>query len=153
MAYSEVNDLLLGDMTISSAVDKQAFITDASDEIDSKIGVRYVTPLTLTSLADHSRKLIKRISNHLASARLLMAVASAGEDNQVQAYALFLLKGAESDLCAIAEGQLDLVGATPQDTFTESGNGPSITNFDQDSAVDTFYRNVMGQEDLGWIPG
>jgi phage gp36-like protein len=153
MEYSEVDNLLIGDLILSSAINKQAFVQDASDEIDSRIGPRYLTPLNLNALADHSAKLVRRIANNLASGRLIMAVTSAGEDLAVHNYGLYLCKEAASALAAIANGQVDLVGATPQDVFGTSGSTPAIQNEDADSAVDAFYRHVMRQENIGWTPG
>lgn len=153
MAYSEAEDLLLGDLMVGGEVEKLRFVQDAADEIDARIGARYQTPLVLTSLANHSKALIKKIANHLATGRLIMAVATPTEDNGVQSYAMYLVSEAQRDLTAIANGMLDLVGATPQDPFASVGNGPFVANVDADSGVETFYRFAMGGEPVGWTPG
>lgn len=153
MAYSEVEALLLGDLMVGGDVEKGRFVDDASAEIDARIGQRYVTPLVLTSLADHSAKLVRQIANHLATGRLIMAVATPTEDNGVQSYAQYLVGEAQRDLLSIANGMIDLIGATPSDASATVGNGPAVVNYDADSAVDTFYRFAMGGECVGWTPG
>ena len=94
MAYSEVGDLLIGDMPVGVLTSKQKFVDDATNEIDSYIGVRYVTPLSLAdtdpstgwpnAIPRHVRLHISRINNHLASGRLILAVAAGGEDQRVR---------------------------------------------------------------------
>lgn len=152
MTYSAVDDLLIGDLRTGSVVSKAGFVQDASDEIDSYIGQRYVTPIVMSSLADHSQKFLKKIANHLATGRLIMALSVGSEDLSTQAYGQSLVNGAMQDILAIVNGSIELVGATGQPAFADSGNSPMITNEDTDSGVETFYRTVMGQENLGWTP-
>lgn len=143
MGYSQVSDLLLGDLIISTTIDRQRYVDDAASEIDSKIGHRYTTPLTLADLADHSRKLILKINNHIATARLIMSTAVAAQDSSVNAYAEYLLSQAFSELAGIAMGSPSLDGATVADA-TFSNRGPSATGGDAFSAIDHFYDFAMG---------
>lgn len=153
MAYSTVSDLMTGDVAISTQVNKTNFIEMASDEIDSELGARYITPVDMSVLADHSRKLLKRCSALISSGRLIMALPIPSEDMSVNAYGKYLLEEGKAILCSIAGGDIELVGAPTDPVYTTAGNAPGIRNYDADSGVDAFYRNVMGGEDIGWLPG
>lgn len=145
--YSEVTDLLTGNIPIASYVDPQKFVNDAGDEIDSKIGFIYKTPVDVREVAENktsrpARLLLKRISNHLASGRLLMALDAGGEDDRVHAYALKLVSDATMALDAIASGKVVLDGAEQEDTENIKPTTPLIGNLDAESNVEAFYNRI-----------
>lgn len=146
MAYSETEDLLIGDLPLSGVVDPEKYIQDATDEIDSYIGNVYTTPLDVSdtsSIARHSRLLIKRICNHLSTGRLILAVASPSEDTQLHAYGASLVQNALEALVLIAEGKVLLEGAPSSDTNeTVRVTTPLIYNKDTESQVEAFYDRI-----------
>lgn len=148
-AYSTVDDLLLGDIPISSKVDKEKFVDAAAEEIDSRIGHIYALPLT--GLASHSQLLLKRINNHLATGRLILAV-DAGGDDALHAYGLSLINGALGELAAIANGMIDLVGADRVPGTAEL-TGPAIVNADAYSATEAFEQFAFNGQLATWRPG
>lgn len=137
--YSEVADLLVGDVTIGGGIDRDKFVQSATEEIDSRLGFIYVLPLT-PSPSSHIALLLKRCANLIASGRLFMAIAAGSEDNAVHAYGESLLREGQSILESIACGQVDL-GVTKV-TVQSEGNAPSITNVDDGSPFDAFYNFV-----------
>lgn len=153
--YSEVTDLLVGDMTIGGGVDKDRFVQDATDEVNSRLGFVYVLPLD-PAPAEHITLMLKRCANLIATGRLILAVASGGEDTALHAYGESLLREGQNLLEAIACGQVDL-GAAKVPVHTD-GNAPIITQADSVSAVDAFYSYVNGYSDPGitgnpiWTP-
>lgn len=154
MAYSQVDDLLTGDLHISSKVDKQKVIDDAAEEIDSKIGFLYSLPIPFVSLPLHQKLLLKQINNKLASGRLILALDIVGEENSLHAYGLRLVTEATGELMLIANGQVDLDAPrweTPDDSYTDKT--PTIKNRDAESAVDQFENSFMRGEPSYWTPG
>ncbi|HWI68184.1 MAG TPA: hypothetical protein VNS88_07365, partial [Nitrospiraceae bacterium] len=72
MGYSEVTDLLTGNVPTPAYLSPQKYVDDAADEIDSKIGFVYETPIDVTYSSSNPvtrpvRLLLKRINNFLAS--------------------------------------------------------------------------------------
>lgn len=153
MAYSDVSDLIIGQLTIGPLINKTSFVDMASAEIDAAIGSYYVTPVNVSLLADHSLKLLRHCANLIATGRLIMALPIPTEDNGVHAYGRYLLEEGKSILMQIVGGDVSLVGAPTQEINEESGNAPKIANVDSASGVETFYQNVMGGENVGWYPG
>lgn len=149
MAYSEVTDLLTGNIPTPGYLTPQKYVDDAADEIDSKIGFVYETPINVADDPDNPvvrpvRLLLKRINNFLASGRLLLAVTASDEDTSLHAYAKSLVDNAELALEAIFDGTILLEGATELNPQTEdSHRGPMIANKDEFSAVDDFYDQLM----------
>jgi len=142
MAYSTVDDLLLGDMAFSDRVDKTTFIDDAADEIDSKIGVLYALPLNISLLDTRAKATLKRINNWLATGRLILSMAAGDKD--LNKYAEYMITTALAALAEVASGAVGLGGAVLADTSANSGTGPSILNHDSVSAIDVFEAAVMG---------
>jgi phage gp36-like protein len=141
MPYSEIGDLLLGDVPKSSDTEAQKYVNDAADEIDSKIGMRYQTPVSVDdSPANRATTLLlKRINNWLASGRYIVAKAASSELQEVHAYGLSLIKEATLALQAIQNGDITLSGATFLNTDDEGRSGPMIYNQDAESNVESFY--------------
>lgn len=145
--YSEVGDLLTGNVPMPDYLSPEKYVQDAANEIDSKIGFLYQTPIDVSTNSDvprPARLLLQRINNFLASGRLLMAAASGGEDDRVHAYGFYLVQQATLALDALALGDPMLEGAVPIDT----GEAAAITsiivnNLDPESNVEAFYDRVM----------
>lgn len=153
-AYSATTDLLTGDIPLPSYITPAKYVTDAADEIDSYIGFIYLTPINVTDVPENlvsrpARLLLKRISTHLSSGRLLMAVAAPQEENNTHAYGARLVREALTALNAIADGTISLEGAAKNITETVEVTAPLINNLDAVSAVETFYdraRNPLSYE-------
>lgn len=143
--YSLVTDMLNGNIPFPASLNKQKFVDDAADEIDSVIGTKYVTPINMNDLGPVSRPsrlLLKRISVWLSTGRSILAVAGGGEDVQLHAYGLKLVNDATLALQAIGNGEVLLDGAT---TITDPDNAsaglrraPVIANVDPVSNVEAF---------------
>lgn len=151
--------MLLGDMSVSPTVDKDAYVEDAANEIDSRIGVRYETPINVgegTTLAHHSIMLLKKLNNHLATGRFIMAEAIGGEDSSVHAYGVFMVQSALREIDMIRSGEIDLEGVDERFSGVDDSTGPTIYNEDATPAVQTFYDNVMSPPSFfppSWSPG
>jgi hypothetical protein len=153
MAYSEETDLLTGNIPTPAYLSPQKYINDAADEIDSKLGFIYKTPVDLATDAEHPvprpvRLLLKRLNNFLATGRLLMAVDAGGERTQVHAYGKQLVDDALLTLNMIAEGKLELTD-TPKLDGTDGElkvTAPLISNLDAESNVEAFYDRIANPE-------
>lgn len=155
MPYSAIGDLLLGDILLKPGFDKQKFVNDAADEMDSKLGWRYALPLRVEGVAppgtedswkdlpQHQVLLLKTINNRLASGRLILTLDMAGEQTTLHAYGWSLIQEALKDLIALANGDavLDAEPMTPASAFTNKA--PSITNPDEESLLLGFENTVM----------
>lgn len=147
MAYSEITDLLTGNVPTPAYLSPQKYVDDAADEIDSKIGFVYETPIDVTDSSSNPvsrpvRLLLKRINNFLASGRLLLAVDAGAETDRVHAYGLYLVKEAEESLCAISDGKVNLEGAELLPTDQARVTAPLIQNVDSESNVEAFYDRI-----------
>jgi phage gp36-like protein len=119
----------------------QSYIDGARDEIDGRIGRLYVLPLTPAPAA-HVALTLKNCNKFIASGRLIMAQAVGGENGDVHAYGLYLLRQGEEILCRIENGDIELGTKKVEWQSTDSGNAPSIFGQDAMSAVDAFYANT-----------
>lgn len=132
----------------------QKYVNDATDEIDSVLGVLYKTPINMAPTPEDtppgvgtvtrpSRLLIKRVSNFLASGRFMLATSAGGEDDQLHSYALYLVTSALATLEKIASGEIKLDGAELSGDPDEEGRyGPLISNVDSESNVEAFYDRI-----------
>ena len=147
MAYCEVIDLLIGDLPTSAALNPQKYVNDAADEIDSKIGFVYTTPINIDPTGTTPRPvvlLLKRLNAHLATGRMILAATIIAEDTQLNAYGKAMVVDAELTISHIAAGQLILDGAIPSGlTALPAAHVPMILNKDPESAVDAFYDRVI----------
>ena len=144
MAYSATTDLLTGDLPLPSYVSPQKFVDDAADEIDSKIGFLYATPVDINApeIVDPVKKLLKRLNNFLASGRLIMMLTQSEEDTRLHAYGYSLVVDAQAALDQIASGEL-VVGLPPADGApTDVATAPLIYNQDSESQVEAFYDRI-----------
>jgi hypothetical protein len=143
-SYCETEDLLLGNVPIPTTAAK--YVQDAADEMDSRLGLRYVTPVILDGNVPAQRPgvlLLKRINTWLASGRLLMALDAAGEDDQVHQYADRLVREAMAALKMIEDGEILLPGAEPVNPTESRTTGPVASWGDDASPVEE-YDNVFG---------
>lgn len=144
--YSDKDDLLTGNVPLPPYIDVNQFIQDAADEIDSHLGFIYKTPIQMDEngpVSRPARLLLKRISAHLSSGRLIMALDSSGQNEQLHNYGIYLVNEATSALRQIAEGKIRLDGAElPEDETTAAPNGPLISNLDSESQVEAFYDRI-----------
>jgi hypothetical protein len=145
-AYCAVNDLLLGQIPAPVGIDKQKVVDDAADEIDSKIGMLYETPIDIVSDPTVPPRpvklLLKRLNVFLATGRLILAAASNMEDQQLHAYGLSLVSEATTALAVIASGEMVLDGVDPAEGYTPHSSTPLINNLDPESSVEAFYNRI-----------
>lgn len=145
MTYSEVTDLLTGDIPLPVYLDVNKVLADAADEIDSHLGFIYVTPVDMTDngpTVRPARLLLKRISVHLSSGRIIMAADAGGQNMQLQAYGRYLIGEAQAALAAIENGTIDLEGAIRLPSAATDPTGPLIHNVDAESNVEAFYDRL-----------
>lgn len=141
--YSAEEDLLIGDLPLGSAYPPLKFLEAASDEIDSYLGRVYEVPID-TTVSETVRLTVKRINNWLASGRLIMSAATAGQDNELHAYGWSLVQQAMDEIRMIMDGSLTLPGLDMVDTSNiADGSGPIVTNKESASQVDSFYDDFI----------
>lgn len=146
-AYCEASDLLTGNIPAPSGMDLDKVVQDAADEIDSQIGFVYETPVDLTQttpapLPRPVKLLMKRINVFLATGRLILAVDANGEDEQLHAYGLSLVREAQASLAAIAKGTITLEGVPVLAGGVPEVTGPMLYNKDIESNVEAFYDRI-----------
>ena len=146
VAYSDPNDLLLGNIPLPAYIDPAKQVSDAADEIDSNIGYVYNTPLDVSdtsSMERPARLLIKRISRNLATGRLILQVTSPEENARLNAYGWSLVSESLEALKCIAQGDIILQGADPApNASTAAVTTPQISNLDAESNVEAFYNRL-----------
>lgn len=157
--YSATTDLLVGNIPLPSTLTPQKYVDDAADEIDSVIGFKYQCPIDMSDLGTvkrPARLLLKRVSNWLATGRIILAVDAAGEDTQLHAYGLKLVSDAMAVLQAIADGSVVLEGATTLTDSDEASAGlrraPAIANLDESSIVEGFYEALNPNNLTAYFP-
>lgn len=159
MAYSEVGDLLLGDLVLNPSLDKQKWVVEAANEMDSKLGWLYDLPLrpadldeeedvddtTWTLLPRYEVLTLKGINNKLASGRLILTLDIAGEGTNLHAYGWYLVREAQGELLLLANGEVDLTAQRTDVPASEesSSRTPGIKNYDEESLVLGFENTVM----------
>lgn len=153
--YSEVDDLLLGDITLGGGARADKYVQDATDEIDSCLGYRYVLPLANTTPA-YAKLVLKQCANKLASGRLIMALAAGGEDTSQHAYGYALVQEGMATLNGLCSGLIDIPGALLVNPVAAGRDvGPSLGNQDASSGMDAFYTfvNDPTSTSINWAPG
>lgn len=159
MPYSKPENLLIGDIILPGSVDKSRWVQDASDEMDALLGWVYDLPLRKVgevvdpsptaenwkTLPLHQQLLLTQINNKLASGRLIMAIAMAGEDQQLHAYGLDLVRQAEAQLMLLANRtiELDAELIVPVDGEDYLSRIPSIKQHDDESLLAGFENTVL----------
>lgn len=147
MSYSTKDDLLIGDIPLAPRYgDGSRFVDLAADEIDSQIGHIYVTPIALADTPENrpARLLLKKINNFIASGRIILDMALAGEDRELQSYGRSLLSEGLTLLKQVTNGDIRIPGADPLPGTEAATSGPTIVNEDPDSLVASFYDRTSG---------
>lgn len=137
--YCEVGDLLLGNIPVPASA--ATYVQSACDEMDSRLGLRYVTPIILDVNVPAQRPgflLLKRINAWLASGRLIMALDAGGEDDQVHQYAERLIKEALLALDMVVDGTIIIPGAEPVNPDAPQITGPLAAWGDDTSPVEAY---------------
>ncbi len=157
MAYSAESDMLLGDIALPPYLAKSKYVQDAADEMDSKIGFVYATPVDLSTLKRPAQLLLKRLNNFLATGRLILAMNMSEEDNALHAYGKSLVDEANLALEAIRTRDMVLEGAalTPEATEGESNTSVRVLQYtkDDESLVDSYYEKIANPNYSFGIPG
>lgn len=153
--YSHQDDLLVGtNIALPALLSKEAFVRDAAREIDSRLGFRYRTPLKFMRTLPSGQRIevdpadpethtatyltIQRLSNNIASGRLLLALAAPGEDNTLNAYAMKLLRDAEGIFAQIDSGRLALELAPKEAASETRGSRLRVAGPDPFSRVEAY---------------
>lgn len=143
--YSSPSDMIIGNIPATDPM-KTQYLNLAADEMDSVLGMTYETPINVSDdspVKRHSRLLIKNISVWLSSGRLMLATSANGEDDQLHAYAKYLVEQATSMLMKIASGEIELDGAVRNaDEDPNAENKALIYNVDPESNVEAFYDRI-----------
>lgn len=146
MAYSSVEQLLLGNVPLPTGVNEvksQNAVDRAADEIDGALGTIYQTPIRATGPNQRAvDALMRNVSNWLASGRLIEELTASTQRVEVHAYAQSLIAQAWAVLNQIISGQIVLPGVPGNGTTDLVFNGPIIVNKDTASGVETFYDNM-----------
>lgn len=144
MAYAAVGDLLKGDIPLPVRWGNGQGILDmTAEEIDAQIGHIYITPVALSESPEDrpARLLLKKINQMLASGRLVIDLAAAGEDRELHAYGASMVMEATGLLNRISSGEIILTGADRvEKTGTQQFTGPRLYNEDETSRVEDFYK-------------
>lgn len=149
MAYCNSTDLLAysGNIPAPSYLNPQKFVDDAADEIDSKIGFVYQTPIDVTDVPENpvvrpARLLLKRLNVNLATGRMLLAADASGEGSQLHAYGWSLIREVNAAVNNLIDGDIVLEGAPLVAPGALNNNIPLIYNKDAESNVEAFYDRV-----------
>ncbi len=142
MGYCTQADLTLRNLNLPPGYDVSRRIEQASEEIDSMIGIVYVTPVSLSETGPTPRHVsltIKRICSALATGNIILELDVAGEESQLHAYGASLVSEARLMLRSIVDGSFVLEGVEHRNQTETSGNAPLFYNPDENSNVDSFY--------------
>ena len=161
MAYCVVADLLTGDIPLAGKYGNgTAFVNLAADEIDGQIGHIYVTPVVFdestiekAARVRPAKLLLKKINTLLASGRIILDMAAGGEDANLHAYGKSMKDEAILLLNMITTGKIVLTDAPVLAEDVDNQNtGPSISNEDPVSLVESFYTSRQGVWPIGASP-
>lgn len=173
MGYVEPTDLLLGELTnaLPASISPTQYISMTAEEIDAKLGVMYAVPVNIATLPNSQGSLLKSIHRKLASGRIIMAATIAHAESAIHGYAVQLVKEAQMELMAVANGDVVLIGAervdgdgAPRGDIADAevadprARVPGAYNRDEYSAVEAFEYNFMRptlepEEIVTWSPG
>lgn len=156
-SYSQIIDLQVGNVPTNN-VDVQHYIDLAAEEIDSRIGFRYQTPVDVSGSSTVLRAaqlLLKRLNNQIATGRILLATFTATENQELNAYGARLVNEAQAAIEMIVLGQLSLPGAfltdgetkepLPGVDGTQPTTAPLLGEYDNSgSGTDLFYNGLSG---------
>lgn len=142
-AYCAEEDLRTGDIAVPSYTSRVQYIANAAEEIDAAIGHIYVTPIEILDDPQYrpSVLFLKKLNWLLASGRLILDVAAAGEMDNLHAYGKRMLDEAAGMITLLTSEELVLAGAELINSGDEQAGftGPYILNEDSESLVEGFY--------------
>lgn len=146
-AYCEESDLQLGDIAYPSYLGtKAARIQKAAEEIDIAIGSIYITPIEIVEPVTPALRpaylLLRKVNWLIASGRIVLNMAAAGEQDNLHAFGHMMLKEGLTILTGIATGDIQLPGIPKiePDPDQENYTGPRVYNEDPESLVEAFYK-------------
>jgi len=148
-AYCAIGDLRTGDIRLPGYIDPAQRVVGAAEEIDIAIGHIYKTPVTFPDPVPLESRpsvlMLKKVNWLIASGRIILDMAAAGENVNQHAYGMGMLKEGLAMLKVIASGETQLVKAIKLDL--EPGQldytGPVIHNEDPSSLVEAFYTGSL----------
>ncbi len=147
---TDVDLLLTQNLPMPTGLSKAKFVQDAADEINTQIGSLYKTPVTFDTAEDQEKyavtmTFLKQLNARLATGRLIMALDAAGQNSQLHAYGLFLLKEVKDILQQIKDRDIILEGApvNSNDPHELGAPGPKVFQLDAFSGVEAFYGIVQ----------
>lgn len=154
-AYCATEDLRKGDIAVPSYTSLTQYVSNAAEEIDAAVGHIYRTPIEIDAELNPEYRpsvlFLKKLNWLLASGRLILDVAAAGERDNLHAYGKRMLDEAAGMVKMLVTQELVLDGADRVDETDEEKNftGPFIHNEDDESLVESFYRNRRPTVGLG----
>ena len=163
MAYCEPDDINVGNLMLPEGEARAPFISEASDEIDGKLGWLYATPIDVDSLKYYERMMLKTICRKIAGGRMITTMAIPDESGSLNAYGARLLKEGLDELHLIASGDVplsaaraDLEGDSSPDVGgqgAQDARKPSIPGDDSESLVSQFEKSIFGGRPSYAVPG
>jgi hypothetical protein len=154
--YAPSDSALLGGIPVSSPSELDGFFEDAADEIDAAIGAIYEIPVTRSltggSLPGVTGLFLKRINRYLASGRFILARAAGGEDDNLHAYGLSLVREAQNAIMGIANGSTQIDAKRLVTDDRDQRKAPAIANAEAASNVDSFYGYMTGTDGMVFSP-
>lgn len=164
MGYCEPDDINIGNLMLPDGEQREPYITEASEEIDGKLGWLYATPIDVETLKYHERMMLKTVCRKIASGRMITTLAIPDESGSLNAYGARLLKEGLDELHALADGSVplsaaraDLEGAVGTDDAgghgAQGARMPSVSGYDSESLVSQFEKSVFGGRPSYAVPG
>lgn len=154
-AYCAIEDLRTGDIRLPGYIDPEQRVKGGAEEIDIAVGHIYKTPISFgpEPVALESRPSVlylKKINWLIASGRIILDMAAAGENDNQHAYGMGMLKEGLKMLADLASGEVKLVGAIKLDVPEGQATpwtGPAVFQQDPASLVESFYspRGIDGR--------
>lgn len=146
--YCSPSDLLIAGTRLPSPLTVEGAIASASDQMDSYIGARYVTPV-LVDLLDPTKRqdslVLQQICSNLTSGQIITSMAAGGSQNTTHAYGMYLLRFAFAQLANIQNGRTKLTTAEllPVEPEDLTVRGPRIIQGTRVSLMDAFYESFQ----------
>lgn len=144
MAYSEVADLLLGNIPLPPNDKARRAVERAADEIDGFLGTKFQVPIRPVGPQQRQvLSLMLTINNWLASGRLIEELTASSQLVEIHAYAQNLIRQALDVINSILRGDILLPGVPPPDgDTTVVETGPIIVNQDAESQTNFYYNSI-----------
>lgn len=136
----------LQNIKLPSGVTWESVAETASNEVDSTLGVRYVTPIVVSPIDPATRAAaywLQNVSALVAAARLMLSISAPGSQDTANNYGQYLLRNAQALMQDVITGKVDLPGAEEVSSNDSVIQGATILNQDRYSQVDLFYDNFM----------